>query len=124
MEVVIGGIDNLLCCRVDSFHRQKAGNNNKTKKRWAVNALVPYLSLLEKGTCGTVLGKTICNIMSIVMHVGKEDIVPRTAKKLDIMDAKIGSGSIKCDLLICAWYSPLACPTSHGRGIVKRGKIT
>ena len=105
--------------------KQGTITKTKTKKRGAVNALVPYLSLLEKGTCGTVLGgKIICNIMSIVMHVGKEDIVPRTAKKLDIMDAKIGSGSIKCDLLICAWYSPLASPTSHGRGIVKRGKIT
>ena len=105
--------------------KQGTITKTKTKKRGAVNALVPYLSLLEKGTCGTVLGgKIICNIMSIVMHVGKEDIVPRTAKKLDIMDAKIGSGSIKCDLLICAWYSPLAGPTSHGRGIVKRGKIT
>ena len=79
----------------------------KNKKRGVVNALVPYLSLLEEGTCGTVLGKVICNIMSIVMHVGKEE--------LDIMDAEIGSGSIKCDL---------SSPTSHGRGIVKRGKIT
>ena len=82
---------------------RKQGTVAKTKnkkRRVVVNALVPYLSLLEEEACGTVLGKVICKIMSVVMHVGKEDVVPRTAKELDIMDAEIGSGSIKCDLLI------------------------